>query len=213
MPYSRTELNALERHYRPEGQAGPCQPVSSSSRHASPPRETTVRTSGPRPHQQPRQAASSTIPRSSNARGSSSSRSYPAPRITTGDSIRRSAADKRFDMEHAKRLDRLQERYNQTHNSFRDIQRQFYHEKITFLNTWLLKERFAVTRAELSALNDVLETAERLLDRLLEYEKLDSFRAPDRELYFREKEREERENIADMEKYMRAAMFLTRHYR
>ncbi len=116
-------------------------------------------------------------------------------------------------MEHAKRLDRLQERYNQTHKRFRDIQRQFYHEKITFLNTWLLKERFAVTRAELSALNDVLETAERLLDRLLEYEKLGSFRAPDRELYFREKEREERENIADMEKYMRAAMFLTRRYR
>lgn len=47
MPYSRTELNALELHYRPEEsrQARPWQPVSSSSRHASPPGETTVRTS------------------------------------------------------------------------------------------------------------------------------------------------------------------------
>lgn len=216
MPYSKVELNALERHYRPEEtpQARPCQPSSSSSmRYASPPRETIARPSETRPRQQPRDVASANISRSSRARGYSDFRSYRAPKPMTGDSIRRSAADKYFEKEHAKTLKRLQERYNQTHEYFGVIQRQFWQEQKTYTRTWVLAGRFPVTEAEVLASEDIVKISKILLDRSFQYEKLDTVRNSNRELYLREKEREEREDIADMKKYMRAAILLTRRRR
>lgn len=58
-----------------------------------------------------------------------------------------------------------------------------------------------------------MEIADYLPDRVFVYEKLDPYRDSDPELYFKEKERMERGDIADMKQFMRASMLLTGRYR
>lgn len=191
MLYSNTERHALMLHCQDRvgtgdsRQARPSQEASSSSRHASPPRETVVRPSESRPYQQPQQ---------------------PVP--STRWWSKRSAADKRLDQERTRRLDVFNKLYKQTHERLIVTQLRFWQEHLTFDQTWVQAGMPPAKGAETAAAKDAMLYLERLRNREVQREGLDLIRDSDRERFLIEKERKEREDMADMENFIRAATFL-----